>query len=250
MRITFLSILLSCTFLLNAQDKTTLFKEAENFERALKEPEALAKYKEILTSDANNIKALVKVTELSIAIAGRLEKKGDKRIQYETALAFARRALLADSSSAESNYAMGIASGRITEVETDTKKTVAYVRDCKQYTDKALSINPNYAKAYFSLGRWHYEMYILSFVKKAAVKILYNGLPAAEIEEAIKNMEKCKSLDMYFVENYYYLNKAYKEYNKPAKQIEVLSKLVKLPTRSFDDIAMKANALKQLQELQ
>jgi hypothetical protein len=35
-----------------------------------------------------------------------------------------------------------------------------------------------------------------------------------------------------------------------AKQLEVLNRMAKLPTRSYDDIAMKAEATKQLSELQ
>ena len=49
--------------------------------------------------------------------------------------------------------------------------------------------------------------------------------------------------------NYFYLNKAYKDNNKPAKQIEILSKMVKLPNRTIDDAAMKEDAQKQLQQL-
>ena len=66
----------------------------------------------------------------------------------------------------------------------------------------------------------------------------------------IAYMEKCKVNEPYYMINYYYLNKAYKENDKPAKQIDVLSKMVKLPTRTFDDAVMKEDAQKQLQQLQ
>ena len=63
-------------------------------------------------------------------------------------------------------------------------------------------------------------------------------------------MEKCKTLEPYYMINYYFLNKAYKDNDKPAKQIEVLSRMVKLPNRTLDDAAMKEDAQKQLQQLQ
>ncbi len=243
-------ILMGCSYLANSQDNNVLFKEADNLERSFKEPEALDKYKQILTNDAANIKALVKATELSCSIGGRTENKNDKRLNFESGLAFAQRAINADANSADANYAMAMASGKMTEVETENKKIVVYVKDTKTFVEKALTINPNHGKANFVLGRWHYEMINLSGLKKAAVKVFYGGLPEASIDNAIMYMEKCKSLEPYYMINYYYLNKAYKQNDKPAKQIEVLSKMVKLPNRTFDDAAMKDDAQKQLQQLQ
>ncbi|MBC7721944.1 MAG: hypothetical protein H7068_07955 [Pedobacter sp.] len=243
-------ILIGCSYLAHSQDNNVLFKEADNLERSFKEPEALDKYKQILTNDAANIKALVKAAELSCSIGGRTENKNDKRLNFESGLAFAQRALKADTNNADANYAMAMASGKMTEVETENKKIVAYVKDTKTFVEKALTINANYGKANFVLGRWHYEMINLSGLKKAAVKLLYGGLPEASIDNAIMYMEKCKSLEPYYMINYYYLNKAYKQNDKPAKQIEVLNKMVKLPNRTIDDAAMKEDAQKQLQQLQ
>ncbi len=233
-----------------AQDNNVLFKEAENLEHSFKDADALNKYKEILTNDATNIKALVKAAELSCSIGNRIDNKNDKRLSYESGLAFAQRAIKANNNSAEANYAYAMASGKMTEVESENKKIVAFVKDTKSYAEKALAINANFGKANFVLGRWHYEMVTLSGLKKAAVKLFYGGLPEASLDNAIAYMEKCKVNEPYYMINYYYLNKAYKENDKPAKQIDVLSKMVKLPNRTFDDAAMKEDAQKQLQQLQ
>jgi hypothetical protein len=45
---------------LYSQDLSVTLKEATNFERALKDQDALNKYKEVLAADPNNIVALVK----------------------------------------------------------------------------------------------------------------------------------------------------------------------------------------------
>ncbi len=233
-----------------AQDVAVLMKVAQNYERDLKEPEALEQYKLVLANDPNNIKALVKTAELSCLIGGRLENKTDKRLQYESAMSFARRALAVDNNSADANCAIAMVSGKLTEVETDNKKIVAYVRDIKVYANKALAINPNHATANFIEGRWHYEMVTLNTLKRAAAKVLYGGLPEASLDSAMAYLEKSKQLNQYSVITYYYLNKAYREDNKPTKQIDLLSKMVKLPTRTFDDIAMKEEAAKELASLQ
>lgn len=244
-----LLLIFNCN-ILSAQDINILLKEADNLEKQLKEPEALEKYKQILVIAPTTIKALVKTAELNVLIGGKEKDKNSKRLYYESALGFANRALQADVNSADANYAMAMASGKLTDIETENKKIVAYVKDVKNYTDKAISINPNHAKANYTLGKWHYEMVTLSGLKKIAVKLLYGGLPDGDLEKAIFYMEKCKTIEPYFAPNYIDLAKAYKEARRPANAIEVLNKLIKLPNRSSEDILIKAEGTKMLESLQ
>lgn len=233
-----------------AQDINSLLKEADNLEKVQKEADALEKYKQVLLLDPVHTKSLVKAAELSAILGNRATDKNTKRLQYETALSFANRAFQADSNNADALYVMAMASGKMTDVETENKKIVAYVRDCKNYSDKALSVNPNHAKANYTMGKWHYEMATLNGLKKAAVKLFYGGLPNGTLDDAISYMEKCKSLEPYFASNYLDLAKAYKENRKPAQAIEVLNRLVKLPTRTSDDVAAKAEGAKLLESMQ
>jgi tetratricopeptide (TPR) repeat protein len=137
----------------------------------------------------------------------------------------------------------------MTEVETENKKIIEYVKDIRRYADKALTLNPKHAKATYALGKWNFEIVQLSWVKKMAVKAFFGGMEDATIEEAIKYMEKARTLDQYYVLNYLDLAKAYKYDNKPAKAIEVLQKLIKLPNRTTDDASYKAEGKKLLDEL-
>ena len=247
----FFSILMSLAVLtVQSQDIPVLLKEADNLEKQQKETDALDKYKQILVLEPGNIKALVKAAELNISLSNRQADKNNRRLYIESSFSFAKRAIIADSMQADANYAMAMASGKMTDIETENKKIVAYVKEVKQYTDKALSINPNHAKANYTLGKWHYEMATLSGIKKAAVKLFYGGLPEGNLESAIQYMEKCKTLEPYFVTNYLDLAKAYKENRQPAKAIEILLRLVKLPTRTTDDVALKAEGAKLLASMQ
>jgi len=233
-----------------AQDVAVVIKEAENLDYKLKEPEALEKYKQALVLDPNNMKALIRATELSCSIGGRETDKKNKKLQYESALAFAQRALAVDAKNADANYAMAFASGKMTDVETENKKIVAYIKDTKKYADAALAINPSHGKANYVEGKWNIEMENLSGIKKTAVKLFYGGLPESSVEKAIEYMEKCRISEPYFVLNYLDLAKAYNQDNRPPKAIEVLQKLVKLPLRTADDAAYKAEGQKMLQDLQ
>ena len=233
-----------------SQDVNTLLKEAANSERSLKDDQAYDQYKQVLSLDATNINALVKSSLLCSAIGGRQTDKNAKANYYNLARDYADKALAADANNADANYARACVAGKLAEAETENKKLVADLKDVKTYAEKALSINPNHGKANYILGKWNFEVLTLPFAKKAAVKVLYGGMPDATIENAYKYMEKCRTLEPYFVLNFLDLAKAYKYDNKPAKAIEVLNQLVKLPTRTPDDVALKAEGKKMLSEMQ
>ncbi len=244
------NLLLFFTTVSFAQETALLLKEAKNFEIEFKEPEALDVYKQILANEPNHYLSLQKSVELSCNIGARKKSNTDKRIFYESALAFARRAILVDSNNANSYYLMALVSGKLTEVEDENKKRVALVNDIKVYADKALAINPNHGLANFIQGKWHFEMVTLNWFKKFAVKALYGGLPEPSIEESINYLEKCKRLEPYFVLNYLTLADAYEENNNAVKKIEVLKQLVRLPKRTYDDFVYIEKGKKMLESEQ
>ncbi|MEI8074859.1 MAG: tetratricopeptide repeat protein [Bacteroidota bacterium] len=90
----------------------------------------------------------------------------------------------------------------------------------------------------------------LSGIKKMAVKLFYGGLPNGDLDSAISYFEKCRVLDPYFAINYLDLAKAYRDNHRPSQAIEILNKLVKLPTRTGDDAAIKAEGAKMLNDIQ
>jgi tetratricopeptide (TPR) repeat protein len=233
-----------------AQETSLLLKEASNLENQFKEQDALNKYKQVLVNEPNNVKALLRATELTCSVGGRLPNKNDKRLYFETSLNYAKHLLAVDSNNADGYYAIALSCGKITEVETENKKIVQYVRDIKANADKALKLNPNHAMANFIVGKWHYEMITLNWAKRLVAKTLYGGLPDPSLDEAIKYLEKSKTIDPYFVLNTLTLGKAYQQNNNPSKAIEIFSRCTKLPTRTFDDPVLKAEAQKLLDNLQ
>jgi tetratricopeptide (TPR) repeat protein len=239
-----------CSYTLLAQNTSTLIQQAEQMERQLKEADASNLYQAVLMQDPRNVQALCKLAELQSILGEKATDKKTKQLYFETSYSFAKRAWLADSNRVESNYVMAMASGKMTDFESDNKKVVGYVRDIKDYAERAIKINPNYGKAQYVLGKWHYEMYILSGLKKAAVKLMYGGLPSGDPDIAIACMEKCRTLEPYFVSNYLDLGRAYKEVRKPTQAIDVLTKLQKLPNRNSADPLLKATGATLLATLQ
>lgn len=233
-----------------SQDVELVLKEAVNLDRQLKENDALEKYKQVLQMDNAHITALVRCTEIYCDMGERQATKEKELSYYTTANTYAERAYAASPQSVESNYAMALINGKMASVEPDKKKVLEHVRNVKSYADNALKINPDHAKANYTLGMWHYKIENLSWAKKAAVKTFYGGLPEAKLESAILYMEKCRKIDPYFVPCYLHLAKANKDNRDLSKSIEVLTKLIKLPNRSPNDAALKAEGKAMLDDLQ
>jgi len=240
---------LICGFFVHAQDVNLLLKEASNFEKQLKEIEALEKYREIAAIDTGNIFVLVKCTELNCSIGGRQTDKNSKVKNYTDAKAYAQKASGIDPANADANYAMALSIGKMSEIETDKKQLAEDLRETKMYADKAVALNPNHAKANYVVGKWHFSMLTLSWLKRATEGTLHGGLPKADIDSAIFYMEKCRKLDQYFVRNYLDLAKAYAYKNQPSPEMDVLKILVKLPVRTPDDAALKEEGKKMLDQM-
>lgn len=230
-----------------AQDIPTLLKEGVQLERSQKEIEALEKYKLVLSQEPTNITALIRAAELSTMLAAFNEKETkSKQLFLSSAGAYAVRAYSANPKNADAAYVMSLTQAKLADIQPDNKKLIGCVRNSKIYADEALAINPTHAKANFTVGKWHMEMANLNMVKKAAVKLMYGGLPEGSIDSAIVFLEKARTHDPYFVNTYLELAKIYDQLHQPTKVIEVLTKMVKLPTRKTEDISLKAAGAKML----
>ena len=237
------SVALVCASVISfSQDAASLMQEGQRYESQLKDSAAYAKYATALQIQPTNVLAAVKSAEMSCAMGARQTNEEAKRALYNRAKTFSDAALQLDSQSADANYITAVVFGKLTEVEKSNDKTVEYVRNIKVFADKALAINPNYGKAWNVVGKWHFEMLNLNIVKKAAVKVLYGGMPKSTIDDCIADYEKCKTLEPYYCRNYLDLAKAY-NYNKQyEKALAALQQCVKSPTRQQDDPALKQEA--------
>lgn len=245
-----LLVLVLLPFVAKAQDSKVILQEAVNLEKQFKEAEALAKYAELVKADSSNMDYLLKCTELNCSIGARERDKATKQQYYDAAGVYVNKAYSLQPESAAANYLKALVAGKMTEVTEKDKETVDYVRQIKVYADKALTADADYAKANYIEGKWHYEMVTLSFAKRAAVRTLFGKLPKASIDSAIYFMNKAITKDIYFTPAYLDLAKAYEYDHQPAKETEILNKLVKLPNRKFDDAALKQEGKAMMAKVQ
>ena len=234
--------LLAITLTGATQDAETLMKEGLKYEQQLKDTMAIGKYAKALRMQPANIKAAIKCAEMSCSIGARQTNINEKRRYFTDAKNFSDAALKIDSNNADANYITAVVYGKLTEVESSNEKTVEAVKNIKMFADRALTINPRHGKSWFVTGKWHYEMLTLNVFKKAAVKILYGGLPKANIDTAIAAFEKCKTLEPYQAMNYLGMAKAYNYNKKYEKALAALEQCIKCPTLQPEDRTIKEEA--------
>ena len=232
-----------------SQDVNYLIREGEQLEKAMKDEEAIKKYIEALKLSPNDIKSLVKTSEMNSIIGNRQKDKKKKEEYYNAARTYAESALKVNPADADANYVMSLAMGRMAMINSGKEK-VKNVKEIKKYADSALAVSPNHFKALHILGKWHLEVTMLNFAEKAALKVMYGGLPPASLPMAILNFEKARGIDPWFILNYLELARAYKENGQSDKAIDVLNKMLKLPPKTQDDAGYKAEGKKMLESLQ
>ena len=87
--------------------------------------------------------------------------------------------------------------------------------------------------------------------EKAAVKLLYGGMPAASLNSSIACFEKAKSLTgPGFVINYYELARAYYRNNEKTKAINTIKAMLPLPNNTEADAGIKQEGKKLLLDWQ
>ena len=231
-----------------AQDVGYLVREGEQLQKSMKDEDALKKYQEALRLSPNDIAALVKASETNSILGNRQQDAKRKREFFTAARTYAESALKIDSAHAGANYVMAMAMGRMSLI-SGGKEKAQYVRDIKSHVDASLKADPNHARSLHILGKWHHEVTSLNFAEKAALKLVYGGLPSSSLSQAIQAYEKARSLDPSFVLNHLELAKAYRANGQSDKAIDVLTRMQRLPPKSADDAGYKAEGKKMLDSL-
>jgi len=118
------------------------------------------------------------------------------------------------------------------------------VNSVREDCEKAISLDPNNAIAYYVLGRTHAKL-----AEKPKMFRWPLGLAWGNIDDAIKFYNKAVSIDPNFVMFRLDLAKAYISQDSFQQAKVQLQAIPQLPKRDEDDDQMKAEAAKLLQEI-
>lgn len=248
-RVMFVCLLATAWVSTLAQDPALLIAEGKSLERKY-EDSALDKYKEAFRIQPTNLTAALKCSELSGNMAHRASGTIRTSAWLNQSLAFADAAIKIDSNSADACCVKSLAYKNMAVLEEKNDKGTEYLRQWKIWADKALVKDSTHARASHLLGSWHLEVLTQGSIRKTTGKLLYGGLPEANINTAVRLMEYCRDKEPYFCLNFLDLAKAYNYNRNFEKAIVTLERLGKLPNRRQDDIAIKAEGKELLLKLQ
>ena len=175
------------------------------------------------------------------------KEEDEKETWYRAALEDAQAAVEADSMNADAFLTQAIAAGRVGLI-SGTKEKVELSRDVKESVDRAIELDPEKALAYHVRGRWNYEVASLGFFSRAALKLVYGGLPDASYESAIQDFRRAIELEDRVV-NHLELGKAYLKVDDASQAKDELERALELENHYPGDTAYKQEAEALLADL-
>lgn len=136
---------------------------------------------------------------------------GDDEIKanYKEAEEWARKCVALAPEDGYCHLYLAIAVGRVALFEGGKTK-VNLSKEVKEEATRSIELNPNLDGAYHVLARWNREVIALPWYLKAAVKIIYGGLPPASNEDAVKNFKIAMELRPDRMLHYFELGVTYK----------------------------------------
>jgi len=230
---------------LKAQSEADLLEQAMRQEEQLNEAAAFETLRQVLRINPSNYQALWKASELCSRLGKRQPATRQQQEYYQLGRAYALRAIQTRPQGADGYYTLAVAMGRMAMTQSGRER-VQTVKEIRSNIEKALAFQPGHGRAWHVLGKWHYEVSNLGMFEKAALKLIYGGLPASSLRESIKAYEKARTLEPGFALNFLELAKAYHRDEQEEKALELLRHLLRLPNRTGDDAHIKNEAAKLL----
>lgn len=234
---------------LHAQSADSLVRQGLSLEKHMQESLALKKYNEAIQQDSANLVALHQAAILSVREGKRQKTRKAAVAYFNRAKLYASKAVDLNPNNKESLLAMASAVQQLS-LHAGAKEKASYLKATKSYLDKALQIDSTYGRAWHLLGNWNDEVSQMNFAERAAMKLLFGGLPDASLDAAILNYKKCLRLDPSYIRNYYDLGRAYHQKEEDIKAIAILKQAIRLRPIQQDDRAIQQECKKMLESLQ
>lgn len=155
-------------------------------------------------------------------------------IRLEKALRYAKRAEELDPRSPVALLLQAICYGKLGEL-SGIRKKIEYARLVKDYADRALALDPDYAYAHDVLGQWEFEVAALGRTRQFLVTLIYGGLPPASTEESVRHLERAVQLEPNSATHRLALGFAYLANGESTKARRSFEQVMAMPCREIYD---------------
>uniref|UniRef100_A0A1I7U821 TPR_REGION domain-containing protein n=1 Tax=Caenorhabditis tropicalis TaxID=1561998 RepID=A0A1I7U821_9PELO len=188
----------------------------------------------------HSIDILWRLAKFCNEIGNRVEKSKRKDIITE-GKKYAVQAWNTDSNNFLAARWAALMSGKITEY-LGTKEKIEEGKHCKEYLDRAISIQPNEDALLHLRGRWSLSVANLSWFERKAASIFYAEPPTATVDEAIVDFRAAHAINPDWIENTVYLGKALYEKGDKAAAKPFFEEALKLAASNDNEKELLAEA--------
>ena len=232
-----------------AQSPQDLISEADNYSTVTFENQkALDKLLQAEKLDGNNFGTLWRISRSYIDLGEHLPNTTDTEKQkqleyYQKAFEYADKAVTAKPDSSIGYVRRAISNGRVALFK-GVWSAIDFVKQVRADCEKAISLDPNNAGAYYILGRTHAKL-----CEKPKMIRWPLGLGWANMEESLKNYDKSIALRPTFILYRLDAARAYIEEENTGKAKELLISISALPKQDEDDDQYRKEAKELLEKL-
>lgn len=173
---------------------------------------------------------------------------GENARRIQKALEYSKRAVDLDPHNSVALLSEAVCYGKL-GLYGGTRQKIEYSRLVKEYAERALAADPNYAYAHHVLGQWEYEVASLGRTKRFLILVVYGGIPAASTEDAVRHLEQAVRLEPGTASHRLALGFAYLANEQPAKARQMFEQVIAMPRREFYDADCRRQAQRAIASL-
>ncbi|KAG8178318.1 hypothetical protein JTE90_026288 [Oedothorax gibbosus] len=194
----------------------------------------LCSMKEDYKDKAEFLWRFAKATHLyGIVLQNRNEMEKRKELAFE-AFEYADKAYQLDNQHPEIHKWCAITVGCLGDF-VGTKERIMNGYTFKEHVDKAIALKPDDPSLHYMLGRWCYEVSMLSWLERKLASTLFSSPPEATLEDAREHLLKAERLKPNWKENILYLAKTNIGEGDYSAAMALIDRALSIPVVSEDD---------------
>jgi tetratricopeptide (TPR) repeat protein len=155
--------------------------------------EALANFRKAAALEPANAGVLLRVSKQYCDLAGVAKSADTAQPLAETALDFGRRAVALDEKNAKAHLNLAVCYAKLTDF-VGGKTKLEYSKLIRDEAQQSLALDGADDYAWHVMGRWNAGVTNVGMVMKTLAKVVYDGLPAASNEDAVRCFKKAIEL--------------------------------------------------------
>ncbi len=206
----------------------------------------------LVQADSTDWDAYVRAARAALALGIAAEERSDQKAWYLRAESYGARAVAIDSMRVDGLYWLAAARGRRTLLESP-RAIVSLANEVHVIANRVLVLDPSHPGAHNILGRFNFELLILSRVERFFARHLLGGdsiIKQATWPEAERHQVASVEMAPFMILFHYELARTYARQGKRAEAREQYETVLALPIRHPPDPRWQALSKRAIERME